>query len=51
MPISLMSLLATTAATIAVQESVAANSPMAIDGNFGPVSAPEVRQAVAANHR
>ena len=51
MPISLISILATTAATIAVQESVAANSPVAIDGNFGPVSAPEVQQAVATNYR
>jgi predicted dehydrogenase/threonine dehydrogenase-like Zn-dependent dehydrogenase len=48
MPISIASLLATTSATLAVQESIAANRPVAVAETS---ASPEMRQAVVANFR
>jgi len=51
MPISLASLIATTSATLAVQESIAANAPVAVNGDTKTAAGPEILQVVAANSR
>lgn len=51
MPISLASLVATTSATLGVQESIASNAPVAVDRDADPTGASEIRQAVVSSYR